>query len=314
MDHLTDPVGRALVELSRTLARDGHRFVTPTPLTHQRWLDARPGKHAESLREAFGWNLPFALELLPEPLRELLPAAGVVARSGGLWRSEVRVSSLAGCLFVHSAFPTTEPDAVFFGPDTYRFASFLERELSARPPRPGARLLDVGCGSGAGGLVAQRHMKRPTLVMNDINPLALRHTAVNAAAAEVDVELCLGDALTSTTGDFDVIVCNPPYLTDDSERVYRHGGDRLGRALALRIAEESLGRLTSGGRLLLYTGVAIIDGRDPFLEELTPALETSGSTWTYREIDPDVFGEELEHGAYVVADRIAAVELAATRT
>lgn len=96
--------------------------------------------------------------------------------------------------------------------------------------------------------------------------------------------------------------------------MYRHGGDRLGRALALRIAEESLGRLASGGRLLLYTGVAIIDGRDPFLEELTPALETIGCTWTYREIDPDVFGEELEHGAYVVADRIAAVELAATRT
>jgi len=287
--------------------------VTPTPLTHQRWLAARPGKTAATLREAFGWNLPFELALLPAPLRELLPAAGVVSRHGEQWRSEVRVSSLAGRLFVHSAFPTTQAEAVFFGPDTYRFAAFLERELAARPARPGARLLDVGCGSGAGGLVAERHMVRPTIVMSDINPLALRHTAVNAAAAGVAVESKLGDALACTTGDFDVIVCNPPYLTDDAARVYRHGGDRLGRALSLRIAEEALPRLAPGGRLLLYTGVAIVDGRDPFIEELAPVLEAAGCTWSYREIDPDVFGEELERSTYTVADRIAAVELVATR-
>lgn len=287
--------------------------MTPTPLTHQRWLAARPGRRAATLREAFGWNLPFELSLLPAPLREALPAAGVVTPDGDAWRSTVRVSSLAGRLFVHSAFPTTQAEAVFFGPDTYRFASFLERELSAQPPRPGARILDVGCGSGAGGLVAEQHATAPTLVMNDINPLALRHTAINAAAAGVDVELRLGDALASTAGDFDVIVCNPPYLADDSARVYRHGGDRLGRALALRIAEESLGRLAPGGRLLLYTGVAIVDGRDPLIEELAPALEQGRCTWTYREIDPDVFGEELERGLYTVADRIAAVELAVAR-
>lgn len=313
MEHPHDATDRALVELLRTLERSGYRFVTPTPLTHQRWLGARPNKQATSLREAFGWNLPFELSLLPEPLRELLPAAGVVSRSGEQWRSEVRVSSLSERLYVHSAFPTTQAEAVFFGPDTYRFASFLERELAARPPRAGARLLDVGCGSGAGGLVAAPYITGPSIVMNDINPLALRHTAVNAAAAGVDVELRLGDALASTTGDFDVIVCNPPYLTDDSARVYRHGGDRLGRALALRIAEESLARLAPGGRLLLYTGVAIVDGYDPFIEELAPALEAARCTWTYREIDPDVFGEELERATYVIADRIAAVELAAER-
>ena len=35
--------------------------------------------------------------------------------------------------------------------------------------------------------------------------------------------------------------------------------------------------------------------------------------WTYEEIDPDVFGEELDGGAYASADRIAAVLLTAKK-
>ena len=38
-----------------------------------------------------------------------------------------------------------------------------------------------------------------------------------------------------------------------------------------------------------------------------------GACWTYRELDPDVFGEELLGGAYVKCDRIAAVVLEVTR-
>ncbi|MCA9708680.1 MAG: methyltransferase, partial [Myxococcales bacterium] len=148
-----------------------------------------------------------------------------------------------------------------------------------------------------------------TVVMNDINPLALRYTAINAAAAGVPIETSLGDALSSSSGAFDLVVCNPPYLVDDGARVYRHGGDRLGRGLAIRIAEESLARLRPGGRLLLYTGVAILDGRDPFIDDLRPSLEAAGAAWTYRELDPDVFGEELERPIYAEIDRIAAVGL-----
>lgn len=310
---LHDTTDHALVALLRTLAERRYHFVTPTPLTHQRWLAARPGQVATTLREAFGWNLPFEPALLPAPLGERLSAAGIVTPSGEHLRSQVRVSSLAGRLYVHSPFPTAQAEAIFFGPDTYRFARFLEHELAARPPRPGARLLDVGCGSGAGGLVAAQHAVDATVVMSDINALALRTTAVNATAAGVEVELRLGDGLGAVDGDFDVVVCNPPYLSDDAERVYRHGGDRLGRALSLRLAEESLPRLRPGGRLLFYTGVAIVDGRDPFLEELAPVLEASGHAWRYEELDPDVFGEELERPAYRVADRIAVVGLVVER-
>jgi len=36
-------------------------------------------------------------------------------------------------------------------------------------------------------------------------------------------------------------------------------------------------------------------------------------SWTYEELDPDVFGEELERGVYTGADRIAAVTLTVTK-
>ena len=48
----------------------------------------------------------------------------------GLMRSKVRFSSLGGSLYVHSAFPTSAAEAVFFGPDTYRFAALIARTLA----------------------------------------------------------------------------------------------------------------------------------------------------------------------------------------
>ena len=102
---------------------------------------------------------------------------------------------------------------------------------------------------------------------------------------------------------------NPPYLNDALGRAYRHGGGAFGAALSLRILEAALPRLAPAGTLILYTGTAIIAGRDLFREAALPALAAGGFAWTYEEVDPDVFGEELETQAYRAADRIAAVVL-----
>ena len=67
--------------------------------------------------------------------------------------------------------------------------------------------------------------------------------------------------------------------------------------------------MAPGGRLLLYTGSAIVDGVDSFAALAQQELLQSGFVYTYAEIDPDVFGEELESGVYASADRIAAVML-----
>ncbi|MBC7609969.1 MAG: methyltransferase [Polaromonas sp.] len=156
----------------------------------------------------------------------------------------------------------------------------------------------------------------PTLFISSLRASishALQHAAVNAAFSGLAVTLVPGDALAAVRGDFDLIIANPPYLHDAAQRAYRHGGARLGRALSVRIAADALGRLAPGGRLLMYTGVAITCGVDPFLAETLPLLEAAGCDWSYAEIDPDVFGEELELPVYAQVDRIAAVGLVASR-
>jgi methylase of polypeptide subunit release factors len=303
----------ALVQLGRRLQADGYRFVTPTPLTHQRVNDRAFGQNARTLRDVFGWSRSFEPGLLSADEQLQLQQAGVLQESNGRLKSRVRWSSLDDLLFVHSGFPTDAADAVFFGPDTYRFAQLIHAHLQ-QTFTPIRRAVDIGCGAGVGAIVIARARREAEVLAVDINPAALRLTAVNAALAEVaNVTVEASDVLQDVDGNFDLIVANPPYMADPAERAYRHGGGEFGEQLSLRIVEQALYRLAPGGSLVLYTGVAMIDGRDPFLEALTPRLESSKFGWTYRELDPDVFGEELLTPGYQRVERIAVVALIVTR-
>ncbi|RRV10826.1 class I SAM-dependent methyltransferase [Pseudomonas sp. v388] len=303
----------ALLQLGRRLLADGYRFTTVTPLTHQR-NNAREENHqARDLRDIFGWNRPFATELLPEAELEALLSRAILRAHAGLWISEVRWSSLHDHLFVHSAFPTVSNDSVFFGPDTYRFAQAIEEHLrtSTHPIRTA---VDIGCGSGAGAILIAKARHDAQVLALDINPTALRFTAVNAALAETEnVSAWHSDLMDSASGEFDLIVANPPYMQDSQKRAYRHGGDRLGSALSVRIVDQAMSRLTVGGSLVLYTGSPWVEGVDLFLEHARPLIDKAGYSWSYREVDPDVFGEELETEIYSRAERIAAVVLTVTR-
>ena len=309
------PLTDALLSLGRWLQGEGYRFTTVTPATHARVNareDARPGR---TLRDIFGWSRPFSPDSLPPHAAGWLSGGGLleaVDSAPALRRSSVRFSTLGEHLYAHSAYPTLEADAVFFGPDTYRFVSLIEAELARQPLAMGARILDIGCGAGPGGMAAALTAKAcdPELVLADINPRALDFARANAALAGLSaVTFQQSDLLASLAGRFDLIVANPPYLVDGGERTYRHGGGALGSELSLRIVREGLPRLAPGGRLILYTGAAIVEGGDPFRDAASALLRQAGVAFNYREIDPDVFGEELDAPAYAHAERIAAVAL-----
>lgn len=304
----------ALVDLGRALEADGYSFVTVTPETHRR-VDARArasGRaRARSARDVFGWSRPFEPDVLPSNLVMLAEAAGVLRPDGGLLRSTVRFSSLGGHLFAHSAYPTVDEHSVFFGPDSYRYCRLVVETFGSRRYE---RLVDVGAGCGVGGIVAAPNAER--LVLADINPRALVFAKANAILAGVETATTVveSDVLRHVEAPFDAVIANPPYLVDPLVREYRHGGGEHGEALGVRIVSEALARLEPGGVVVLYTGAAIVEGEDTFRRAVEGVCVAAGADWTYRELDPDVFGDEIQtNDAYCDVERIAAVALVATK-
>jgi release factor glutamine methyltransferase len=306
----------AIVTIGEHLRDRNYAFTTVTPETHRRVIANNP-LCRDLLRDVFGWNRSFAIDDMDSRVTDAMRNAqwlDAVGQSESLRRSAIRFASLGSELFAHSGFPTDTPQSVFFGPDTYRFARLIEQTLADRRD-PARRIVDIGCGSGAGGLIAAKAVKQPAhVVLADINPVALQFAQGNAQLAGVsNVSYALSDVFASIDGTADVIVSNPPYLVDAKERLYRHGGGQFGSELSLRILRESLTRLRPRGTLVLYTGSAVIDGTDTFRARALPLLRDADFSVRYAELDPDVFGEELDRKHYETVERIAAVGLVATR-
>jgi SAM-dependent methyltransferase len=311
--HATDRRDEALLTLGLELKRGGYRFTSVAPATHHRVI-ARKLSSPPNREDVFGWSRSFGIGAVPAHHVELLGAAGELVRSGSMLQSRVRFSTLADQILVHSAYPTHEPNAVFFGPDTYRFTRLIRQTL----PQVHAplRLLDIGAGTGAGGLHAAslRPNAFSSIVLSDINRRALRFSRINALLNGIgNAHVIESNLFEQLGGQFDVIIANPPYLVDPLKRVYRHGGGALGAETSLEIAKQAIDHLAPAGRLILYTGSAIVNGVDELYKSLCPILTKADLRFQYEEIDPDVFGEELDHWPYDRADRIAAVSLIVDR-
>jgi methylase of polypeptide subunit release factors len=299
----------ALVALGRLLHARAYRFTTVTPSTHRR-VNGRAGNaRASDLRGVFGWSRPFDRALLDDELLDLMRSAGVLEERDDGLRAAVRVSTLGERLYFHSAYPTDDEDAVFFGPDTSRFVAAIARHGFARPP---GRIVDVGCGAGPGAIELALRFPAAEVVASDINELALRLCAVNARLAGAgNVATCRSSLLDSVGGQFDLIVSNPPYIADPDQRTYRNGGALHGAGFSVQLVEAALPRLRPGGALLLYTGIAMTGPADRFLAATRASLDRHCEHWQYQELDPDIFGEQLNAAAYQDVERIAAVWLEA---
>jgi methylase of polypeptide subunit release factors len=302
----------ALLALLRRLEACGYDFVTPTPLTHARVLARSEKRVAHDLRDVLGWSCPFAPEILDPAILDLLQRSEALTSQDGLWKSTIRVSRIHGLLFLHSAYPTEAEDAVFLGPDSYRFADFIARELGGRSWI--GRTADVGGGAGVGALTAAVGRQAREVILTDVNRQALRLARLNAAQAGVRLTALEASGLAEVPDGCDLILANPPYIVDAKGRAYRDGGDLHGGRVSLDWAKAAIPKLAPGGRLLLYTGAAILaGGRNPLRTALGHLAEAAGVTLACRELDPDVFGEELESAPYCDVERIAVIGATFTR-
>jgi methylase of polypeptide subunit release factors len=302
----------ALLALGEALRQAGYRFTTVTPATHRR-VNARPeNAWARDPRGVFGWSRPFREDTLPAGILSLMRRAGVLVERDDRLCAAVRVSTIGTRLYFHSAFPTREEDAVFFGPDTYRYVAALKRAMAElAPPR---RAVDIGAGGGPGAIEVAAQFPEAEVCAADINERALALAGVNARLAGTpNVQVRHSDLLNGVDGEFDLVLSNPPFILDPDKLRYRHGGDMRGAGLSLQIVDAALERLRAGGTLLLYTGIAIVDGRDEFLETIRPRLEAACDSWSYEELDPDIFGGQLDCQGYEEVERIAAVWLQARK-
>ena len=78
--------------------------------------------------------------------------------------------------------------------------------------RAGARVADVGTGSGAIALALKTERPDLDVVATELSPGALAVARANAARLGLDVELLEGDLLDPVSGPLDAVLSNPPYV------------------------------------------------------------------------------------------------------
>ena len=307
-----DDARAALLDLLARLRAQDYDFIAPTPASHARVVQRPDRQVGSTIADLLGWSLPCRVDRLDPAVLQALDQAGLLERRpDGLVRAKVRVSNVFGQLFVHSRYPTQEQDAVFLGPDSYRFADYISRNLAGLPSR--ARMMDYGAGAGVGGIVAAALHGNAHLTLADINPKALSLASVNATFAGVDHRTVRAQSPQDVDGPFDLIVSHPPFMTDPDRRAYRDGGNLYGGKLSLDWTLAAMTRLAPGGRFIMHTGVSIVHGRDVVRDALHDAMPAAGFDCDYRVLDPDIFGDELDKEPYAKVDRIAAIGLCVSR-
>jgi release factor glutamine methyltransferase len=142
-------------------------------------------------------------------------------------------------------------------PDTETLVEWALELLGAN-----GRVVDLGTGSGAIALAIRKHRPDTHVTAIDASESALAVARENAARLQLDVQFVHGSWLAGVSGQFDLIVSNPPYVRADDPHLAALTHEPIG-ALASgvdglddirAIVAQAPAHLSPGGWLLLEHG------------------------------------------------------------
>ncbi|GEK90408.1 peptide chain release factor N(5)-glutamine methyltransferase [Alkalibacterium kapii] len=141
---------------------------------------------------------------------------------------------------------------------------WFHRYVKNLPERP-LRVLDIGTGSGV--LAVSHKLERPQdeVIAVDISQTALDVAKMNAHRLNADVTFHLSNMMSDVSGEFDLILSNPPYISQSEKSVMDESVIDFEPHIALfaqedglffykKIAEQSVERLRPEGCMILEIG------------------------------------------------------------
>jgi SAM-dependent methyltransferase len=139
-----------------------------------------------------------------------------------------------------------EGKTLVISPDVYKP---LENEQGCVAyARAGDRVLDLGCGSGVNTVFVAPHVREVLAV--DISTAAICNTEENCRLHGLtNVTARRSDMFSAVDGKFDLILANPPYISEDFEQ--EEAQFATSARFVPTLFREAAERLAPGGRLLV---------------------------------------------------------------
>jgi release factor glutamine methyltransferase len=208
-------------------------------------------------------------QLLADPTRELT-ATQLATYEAAITRrlANEPIQYITGHQEFYGLSFQVTPAVLIPRPETELLVEAVLKHLagSSDPARP-LRIADIGTGSGILAITLAHHLPNAEITAIDISAEALAIARHNAETHHVAhrIHFLQSDLLTTTTGPFDAIVSNPPYVpTTDRQTLHPQVRDHepatalfagpTGLDIYTRLIPQAHAALTPGGLLALEIG------------------------------------------------------------